>query len=547
MTHVWHLARHNLQAHRTIVLAWVALVIGHPVIALLPWWSHADRWVAYGTAGLLVAARVVLGALAIAAIVQTDSPMDDRAFWRTRPIDAHTVARAHLATVAALFVAIPMLVVLVIGAAMGLPMAQWPSVLAQVAMTELACAGLSLLVATRTQGLASFLIWIVVAVLVAVTLPLAVHELGRLILGRDLLRTRDTWVVLRAWTLVGALALPALFVVAMAGPRRQRLLLAGVLGVAALSTSVWFIPGLRRMPPTPADAGQSPTPRSIRAIDVPGPPQGVALVLDVGPASSDLRDTWLVSKFQGRLTIDGIVRPLDELAETKRFTRGRGQLSVPGITPLAMARVLTVFDVDTHRKLTGTRVRLDASVTATVVRRITEGSAQLTAGATILTNHSRLTLQEVTSLGPEVQGRPALLVQGHEVGVAPGALNMHQHVYRLRDRTTGCEVHLAQSSAEDARNITNEALLPTLVRPFVAARLVMRVQQPPGCEFDAARADIDLRTFEYLQLPQAALSLDFTVPPTGGTFTPPPPARQPRAQHPVGARGANGDRHGGPA
>lgn len=547
MTHVWHLARHNLQAHRAIVLAWLALVIGHPVFALLPWWSHADRWMAYGSAVLIVAARVVLGALAIAAIVQADSPVDDRAFWRTRPIDAHTLARAHLATVAVLFVAVPMLVVVVIGAVMGLPMAQWPSALAQVAMTELACAGLSLLVATRTQGLASFLIWIVVAVLVAVTLPLAVHELGRLSLGRDLLRTRDTWLVLRAWTLVGALVLPALFVVAMAGPRRQRWLLAGVLGVAALSTSVWFIPGLRRMPPIPADAALSSAPRSIRAIDVPGPPEGVALVLDVGPVSSDVRDTWLVSEFDGRLTIDGVVLPLDEIAETRRFTRRRGRLSVPGTAPLAMSRVLTVFDIDTHRKLTGSRVRLDALVTASVMRRVTEGSARLTAGATILTNHSRLTLQEVTDLGQEVLGRPALLVRGHEVGAAPGALNMHQHVYMLRDRATGCEVRLAQSSDDDARNVASEALLPTLARPFVAARLVMRVQQAPGCAFDTARADIDLLTFEYRHLPQSPLSLDFTVPATGSTFTPSAPARQPRAQHQVGARGANGDRHGGPA
>ncbi|BCS34362.1 hypothetical protein TBR22_A35920 [Luteitalea sp. TBR-22] len=547
MSHVWHLVTHDLQAHRGILLAWLATVIALPLVACLPW--SDQRTTGFGVAAAigLQAARVLLGMAAIASIVQADSPIDDRSFWRTRPITARTLARAHLATVVGLFVGIPMLVVLATGIVVGLPMAQWPSVLAQVAITELACAGLSLLVATRTRGLAPFLIWIVLAVLIAFTLPLGVHEVGRLLFGRELLRTTDTWLVLRVWTLVGALALPALFLVAMAGPRRQRWLLAGVLAVAALSTGVWFIPGLRRTPPIPTDAGLSPTPRTIRAIDVPGPPGGVALVLDVGPVSTELRDTWLVSRFQGRLTIDGIVRPVDEFAETRRFTRGQGRLGDPGITPPGVARILTVFDVDTHRRLTGTRVRLDAGVTATVVRRITEGSARLTPGATILTSHSRLTLQEVTELGLTAEGRPALTVRGLEVGLEPGALLMHQHVYMLRDRSTGCEVGLAQSSPEGTRSITNAARLPTLVRPFSADRVVMRVSHAPRCEFDAARADIAMRTYEYLQVPQGWFSLDFTVPPTGGTYTPTPSAGPPRAHLPAAARREDGGWSGGPA
>ncbi len=94
---ILHLVRHDLRAHRHLILAWLALVVAQPLVSVLPLWS-ALASTGPAVSVFLTATRLLLGAVALATIVQADSPLDDRAFWRTRPIAPGTMATAKLMT-----------------------------------------------------------------------------------------------------------------------------------------------------------------------------------------------------------------------------------------------------------------------------------------------------------------------------------------------------------------------------------------------------------------------------------------------------------------
>ena len=116
----------------------------------MPWSDDAlaSAWV---LAAGLVGARVVIGAAVIATLVQADSPIDDRAFWRTRPISPATMAGAKLTLACLVFVLVPLLVVLSVAAAVQLPARHWPAAVLGVVLGEVPLVMLAVVVAARTR------------------------------------------------------------------------------------------------------------------------------------------------------------------------------------------------------------------------------------------------------------------------------------------------------------------------------------------------------------------------------------------------------------
>ena len=73
MTRVLHLVAHDLRAHRTFLLAWVLIVLAHPLVATLPWIvSDFEKplWIAV----LLVVARLTIGPVVLGVVCQPTVP-----------------------------------------------------------------------------------------------------------------------------------------------------------------------------------------------------------------------------------------------------------------------------------------------------------------------------------------------------------------------------------------------------------------------------------------------------------------------------------------
>jgi hypothetical protein len=427
-----------------------------------------------------------------------------------------------------MFVVAPTIAVFLIALALRVPSPHWAWVLGYVAVTELAFASLALVVASRTRGAATFLIGIVLALGVVLALPFAMVAVDQVMRWPAPPPSGlSGWSALVAATAVGALVLPGLFITAMAGPRRQLALVLRSLAALALSTVLCFQPWLQSPNRKDARARLSTQPDAIRVIDVPGSPGVVALVLDVVPESGGAGDAWRVTVTDGHLTTPEGARKLGG---------GRGMSDLPPIAAPTVRTVLTVLSAEEHRRLTGARMRLEAIVDAYMERRPTEGTAALAEGATLDTDHSRLQVTHVVDRGTFRNGSLDFALRATEVTLRPAA--RHDHFYVLRDRETGCEVAVAPSFTWDGRRVMESALLPTLSRPFDAARVDFTARVAPQCDFEAARADIDLRTFEYEHVRPAPFALEFTMPAAGKAFRPAPPAEQVLGPRPLADRNA---------
>jgi hypothetical protein len=265
MTRVVHLLGHDLRAHRSLLLAWGAIVVAHPVLAVVPWGDAAASLV-WVPAAALVAARVILAAAILAAIAQHDSPFDDRSFWRTRPIPPATMAAGKLALAASIFVCVPLLVVLAVAMVLRVPMTHWPSTIAQVLVHEGAWLGLACVAGTCTRRIASALVAIP-ATLIALFGLLGVASEARIAAWPSFFRQPDPDMALPTMLAVATLTLWAMSAVAWHGQRRRRLLAAvGACGLVALMT-VWFLPGARVRGRGPTDPGVAlQLSRDVRAV-----------------------------------------------------------------------------------------------------------------------------------------------------------------------------------------------------------------------------------------------------------------------------------------
>lgn len=261
MRTIWHLVAHDLRTHHRLLLAWAAVVIAQPLVSVVPWPALEATGIAVPL--LVVASRLVLGAAAIATIVQADSPLDDRTFWRTRPVAPGTMAVAKLA-IGALFVAVPLLVVLLVGVIVRVPLSHLPSTLAQVVVTDAAAVGLAMLLSARTRSIATMLIALLGTLVVGYVLLIAVTETLRVPWVRQLYEIGPPSSRFAAPTMLAVAVLASWMMTTLVflGERyRLRLLLVGLTSVIAL-TVIWFVPAAR-LHQRPARSSGRPRCRSM--------------------------------------------------------------------------------------------------------------------------------------------------------------------------------------------------------------------------------------------------------------------------------------------
>lgn len=517
MTQVWHLVQHNLRAHRTILLAWLASVVALPLLAVAPWSEQLAADAGVGAALFLQGARVLLGLAAIASIVQAGSPVDDRAFWRTSPIGPRVLALAHLITVGLCFVVLPTLIVFAVAVIVGVPASHWPATVAMVIVMESALAGFGLVVASRSRGLATFIIAVVVGLATMFFLLGALSELRRYLPSVAQLAMADPLKGLWATLGIGAVLLPVLFTVAMAGPRRQRTFVGGILVLLLLGVGVWFVPALRFVGPPPIDPQARVSSTSVVAEPVHGSPGALALVVGITPAARQPRDAWRFSLQAGKLTT----------ASGVRWVKG----GPPGYLPTAQASeirtALVILSADEVRTLGGTRISFEGQLQGEVERHITEAEAPLVTGAVLSTRHLRFAASRVHETAVRALGRMHARVEGTEIYLSsPGITFRHGHAYVLRDPRTGCEVP-AYSWPTAASRVMQLALLPSLSRPFIVMPTELAELVAPPCAVDRTRARVEMRTLETRGTGLTPVSVEFTVPATapGVPETPPQPPR----------------------
>lgn len=518
MTGVWHLIRHNLRTHRTLLFAWLAVVLALPLMANVPWSAQMGAGLGVGAALVLQGARVLLGMATIASMVQAGSPIDDRAFWRTRPIAPPTLALAHLLTASAIFVVIPTAIVLAVAMWFGVPRSHWPTTVLQVAAAEMAILAFGLVTASRTRNIATFIIAAVAGLVSFYVLVGAMYEVRRMLEWPGLWQMADPFKGFWASLGIGALLLPALFLVAMAGARHQRAFLAGVLGVLVLAAGMWFVPALRFVPPPAVDPGLSFTETSIHVEAVPDSPGAVALLLAARSKGGHPRDEWRFWLKGGTL----------KTAAGNRLLKGSPAGYAARVKSPEVVTVIAILSASEFQALAGTRVRLEASLQGDVQRHVTEAASRLEAGVSLESDHQRLSVATVLDGTPNPERRMRPVVDGLEIYLAsPGLSFRHGHAYVLRDRTSACEVS-AYAWPSPARRLTQVATLPTLARPFTVMRVELAERIPATCRVDPANAEIEMRTVETRSVGTLPVSLEFTLPAvvSPASSTPSPQVRQ---------------------
>jgi hypothetical protein len=517
MTQVWHLVQHNLRAHRTILLAWLASVVALPLLAVAPWSEQLAADAGVGAALFLQGARVLLGLVAIASIVQAGSPVDERTFWRTRPIGSRVLALAHVLTVGMCFVVIPTLIVFAVAVIVGVPASHWPATVAMVVVMESALAGFGLVVASRSRGLATFIIAVVVGLATMFFLLGALSELRRHLPWVGQSGMADPLKGLWATLGLGAVVLPVLFSVAMAGPRRQRTFLVGILALLLLGVGVWFVPALRFVGPPPIDPQVRVMSTSVTAEPVTGSPGALALVVGMTPGARQPRDSWRFSLQTGKLTT----------ASGVRWVEGSPSGHLPRVQPPEVRAALVVLSADEVRTLAGTRIRFEGQLQGEVERHLTEAEAPLVPGAVLSTAHLRFAVSRVHETALRSLGRMHARVEGTEIYLSSPAIGFrHGHAYVLRDQGTGCEVP-AYSWPTAGSRVMQLALLPSLAYPFTVVPTELAQQVSPPCAVDRTRARVEMRSHETRGTGLTPVSLEFLVPaaPPESPESPPQPPR----------------------
>lgn len=479
MRHVLHLVRHDITTHHRLLLAWAVVVLAHPVVAALPWGMLTAA--TYPAAIVLIVGRLALGAVAIATVLQADSPLDDRTFWRTRPVAPGVMATAKL-TIGALFVGLPLMVVLSVAMVVGVPASHMPSTAMQVVITDAAAVGLALFLSSWTRGIASMLVALLGSLFGCYVLVAAITETLRVTWVRQLYAagppspdfaapTMLLVCVVATWTMAATVFLGRRY--------RVRLLAVSALGILAVAI-VWFVPAARlhqparrleRQPSVSIDGGR------IRAERLDS--GRVALVGEgnvLGLQPGDRMRQYL---------IDGTVETDDGVIAARRSTDVRFLAREPRSHPLR-GRVsvddvlLGVLSGQDFRRLAGRPARFNGRINLEVARTDIIGALPLTAGATLDLGDIRLRLVE---LHPPVPPRSRL--------EALAAIDATW----TASSTQGTRMPLTQWWLRRGRNrhflnrfrdtpIKGLTLLPSLARPFGRERLVAYV-------FEAERSGID--------------------------------------------------------
>ena len=498
MTHVLHLLRHDLRAHRTLLLAWVGIVIAHPLLAAVPWGDVAASlvWVLGAT---LVAARVSLAAAVVAAIAQHDSPFDDRSFWRTRPIPPATMAAGKLVLAASIFVCVPLLVVLAVAMALRVPLTHWPSTIAQVLVHEGAWLGLACVAGTCTRRVASALVAIP-ATLIALFGLLVVASEARIAAWPSSFRQPDPEMALPTMLAVATATLWTMSAIAWHGRRRRSLLAGlGAGGMIALLT-VWFLPGARlhrREEPGPGVALQLS--RDVRAMlhEADG---RVALLTTASVPG------WPAQDVSGIYLRSGVLTRGNDLYLRVRVLGEVGSRSLP--VP-SNATLLGVLSRDEYTRLAGQRVHFSGRFGIEIRRERQVAIGRLQPGTAIRAAHGRLNVHGVATPTPDA---PA---------IASGTALWMNDATRRPDRLANSVAVIDERDARPvgayqrphpSAQISRLVLLPTIARPFGWWRLDVAIGADHAVPLDPEAVRLELINREQPTLAHVVTGLAFAMP-----------------------------------
>ena len=500
-----HLLRHDMRAHASLLLAWSALVLAHPLVALLPS-REGPPGPLMLLAFVLVFARFALGAVVLGTIVQADSPIDDRAFWRTRPIAPRTMAAAKVTLATLAFVALPLAIVCAIAYASGLPRSHWSSTVAQVTVAEGSLVGLTLVVATRTRHVPTLML-----ALVAIA-GVTMLTFGALSNVQRILSLRGVWLTLqpdgdlalmstRAWAGIGSLALCA---IAWAGHRRRNAFAIGAGAAVLLVLASWSVPVLQVVGvarPVDIPVTMEVPAATITAERLPGPGGAVGLV--ARPRLGGVRPDDRTQAF----LLDGTLT----WADGSRPARGHRdpRSVVAGVTD-GQAPLLAVLPERECTALAGRRVRAAGTLNVEVARTDLVAHVPVTAGATVTGAGARVTLHALVrstdQRGPIAE---ALITTAS----TPGSWRRSRVGYRLRDNETGCTGTLYPWPVRGADAMW-VALLPTSARPFLVQPVQFRLADTLPCRPALERSRFELVEEIHPQLRALPFDVTFTLPAT---------------------------------
>jgi hypothetical protein len=505
-----HLLRHDVLTHRRLLIAWVGTVLAHPLAGWLSWTTvgtgnaiERNAWVRGDVpilAVLLVALRLVLMVVTIGLIVQGDSPVDDRAFWRTRPIEAGRLARAKLLLCGLVFVAFPTLVVCGVAAAVGVPWAHWPSMLWQVIATDTALAGTVFVLATRTRHVTNLLLAVACCVGVLYLIISALQSLrhvawlhDRNVLADPAIATGVTF----AWV---SLAAGVLGVVAYRGTAWRNRFAMGVLATVLLIVASWFVPALRAARPQQEPVSVEATGAPIRAERLRTADGLVGIVVE--PIVSGLKDTDRAQLF----LLDGM---LSGPWGTRAARPGVGPRSVFADDTRPAAPLLAVLDERAFAALAGRPATFRGRFNVQVERTQIVATAPLAAGVTFTTPHTKLRLKRLVA-DSEGRGRESV-ADGVMLWLHVPATWTPGYTYRLRAADDGCEA-TALPFGWRGSSFMDIALLPTLARPFYVHRVTLSamgttcVPRGPGTTIEL------LSTIHYATPVAVPITATFRVP-----------------------------------
>lgn len=385
MTQVLHLVRHDLLTHRRLLVAWLVVVLAQPLLTLLAGPAISATGIAVPV--FLITSRLLLAAVALGTIVQADSPLDDRTFWRTRPIAARTMATAKL-LIGAVVVAVPLLVVLIVAPLVRVPWSHWPSTIAQVVVTDAAAVGLVLLLASRTRTVASMLIAVLGTVvgsyglLIAITETLQAPWLKQFYTvappnSQLAVPTMLMIIVLAAWTMTALVFLGQHY--------RLRLSLVGAVSVLALAV-VWFVPAARLHRASPQFYPRPSLSVDATQVRAERLESGRIVLLTTGTLSGvesgDRSRQYLVQ---------GTIESEDGQVGTRRLGDPRFVTGRLGPHPVLLGGL---SEAD-FKRFAGRSVRFQGRVDVEVARTERIGTLPLVANASVAVGHALVRIREV--------------------------------------------------------------------------------------------------------------------------------------------------------
>jgi hypothetical protein len=507
--HIVHLCRHEVHDQRAYLAAWVALVLVHPMAASVNWLPAGAPRVALVSMAL-PCLRVLLMAIVVGSMVHGDSPRDELAFWRTRPIAPARIALSKWLVVVLAFVLLPTAVVCAVALSVHVPAWHWPAMIMQVLLTEGAITGLVLVLATRTRHIATLLLTTTAALAAFVLLLNSLEQLRRVPWMRERDLMADSALATGAGLGLIAAAAAGLLLVAYRGHAARRSFAVGVLAAVVGLVAPWFAPALRATRPTPFSVDIDVSAATVRAEHL-GPRDGrIGLVVE--PRVGNLRGTDTAEVFL-----------LDGWLHTPYGTRGVRQRTEPRHVAASADRpqapLVAVLDAATFASLAGRPVRFDGQFNVDVTREETVATARLEAERTLVGDASYLRLEDVGLQASYSDWRSlatGMHVQMRKPGV-PGGI----YEFRLRDADGSC---VTRSYPQMLVPFQTGLVLPTLSRPFSVHQVALAVP-PSSCTPDLPRTIVEMRRKEKPPPSTVRVTFSFVVPATAGpprVVLPPP-------------------------